>query len=71
MAVNLHPVELAGSDGNEVVVRSGLKPGQTIVTAGVHVLTPGQRVRIYREGTTPAAPASAPGALETASRSAP
>lgn len=71
MAVNLHPVELAGSDGNEVVVRSGLKPGQTIVTAGVHVLTPGQRVRIYREGTTPAAPASAPGALETASRGAP
>lgn len=71
MTVNLHPVELAGADGNEVVVRSGLAPGQTVVTAGVHVLTPGQRVRIYHEGTMPAASTAPSGALAATSRNTP
>ena len=28
---------------------AGLAPGQTVVTAGVHVLTPGQKVKLYGE----------------------
>jgi membrane fusion protein, multidrug efflux system len=71
MTVNLHPVEVAGADGNEVVIRGGLAPGQTVVTAGVHVLNPGQRVRIYNEGTAPTASPSVSGALAATSRNTP
>ena len=45
--------------GNVVLVSEGLKPGQEVVTAGVHVLTPGQKVKRYVEpglGERPAAP---------------
>jgi RND family efflux transporter MFP subunit len=41
-------VEVATADGNDVVIASGLKPGQQIVSAGVHVLSPGQKVTIYK-----------------------
>jgi hypothetical protein len=30
-----------------VLVASGLSPGQLVVTAGVHVLTPGQKVKLF------------------------
>jgi len=40
-------VQVATADGNEVVIASGLKPGQQIVSAGVHVLSPGQKVTVY------------------------
>ena len=39
-------IELAGAQGNEVIVKQGLKPGERVVTAGVHVLTEGQKVRL-------------------------
>ena len=42
--VQLRPVVLAGADGNHMLVVSGLKPGEQVVAAGVHVLSPGQRV---------------------------
>lgn len=42
-------VTLAGAQGNRVIVASGLKPGDVVVTAGVHVLTAGQKVTLYRE----------------------
>ena len=50
-------VQVATADGNDVVIASGLKPGQQIVSAGVHVLSPGQKVTIYNDATltTPAA----------------
>jgi RND family efflux transporter MFP subunit len=50
-------VQVATADGNDVVIASGLKPGQQIVSAGVHVLSPGQKVTVYNEATliTPAA----------------
>ncbi len=48
MTVQVQPVAVAGADGNTVVVASGLSPGQVVVTAGVHVLTPGQRVKYYQ-----------------------
>ncbi len=37
-------VVVAGADGNEFVIASGLKPGDEVVAAGVHVLSPGQKV---------------------------
>lgn len=47
MTVKLQTIAVAGADGNEVVVASGLVAGQTVVTAGVHTLTPGQKVALY------------------------
>lgn len=49
MTVNLQPVVIATADGNEVVVTSGLQPGMQVVSAGVHVLSPGQKVTVYKE----------------------
>jgi RND family efflux transporter MFP subunit len=42
--VQLRPVELSGADGNDMLVVSGLKPGEEVVAAGVHVLSAGQKV---------------------------
>lgn len=42
--VSMRSVIVAGADGNEIVVASGLKDGEEIVAAGVHVLSPGQKV---------------------------
>ncbi len=60
MTVQQQAVTLAGADGNEAVVTAGLAPGQLVVTAGVHVLTPGQKVKLY--GAAPAATATSAGA---------
>ncbi|HJS03669.1 MAG TPA: efflux RND transporter periplasmic adaptor subunit [Variovorax sp.] len=62
MTVRSQPVHVATADGNEAVIGSGLTPGMLVVTAGVHVLSPGQKVSIYREKT--AAPAGAAAAQE-------
>ncbi|CAN5343075.1 efflux RND transporter periplasmic adaptor subunit [soil metagenome] len=43
------PVQVAGPSGNEVLIASGLSPGQTVVTAGVNLLKPGQKVSILGE----------------------
>jgi len=58
MTVKAQPIEVAGADGNWVVVAGGLSAGQRVVTAGVHVLTPGQKVRFYEEPLTPSPAAS-------------
>jgi RND family efflux transporter MFP subunit len=47
MTVRLQPIAVAGADGNTVLVGGGLMPGQRVVTAGVHVLTPGQKVKLF------------------------
>ena len=47
MTVKPVPVQLAGADGNEAVITGGLAPGLIVVTAGVHVLNPGQKVKLY------------------------
>lgn len=49
MTVKSQPVLVATADGNEVVLTEGLQPGMQVVTAGVHVLSPGQKVTIYKE----------------------
>ena len=61
MTVQLIPIEIATADGNDAVISSGLQPGMQVVTAGVHVLSPGQKVSLYQSGkaTAPAASASA------------
>lgn len=51
MTVSSQPVQIATADGNEAVVAAGLREGQQVVTAGVHVLSPGQKVMPYREKT--------------------
>lgn len=56
MKVHLQPVEVGDAVGNELVITAGLKAGQEVVVAGVHALTPGQKVRRY--GVAPAAPAA-------------
>jgi RND family efflux transporter MFP subunit len=57
MTVKTVPVRVAGAEGNDVVIADGLRPGQRVVTAGTHVLTPGQKVRQYIEpNLTAAAP---------------
>lgn len=58
LTVSAVPIEVAGADGNLVVVASGIKAGQTIVTAGVHTLSPGQKVRLYTEPGAMAGPAA-------------
>lgn len=49
MTVQSQPVQIATADGNEAVVAAGLQEGQQVVVAGVHVLSPGQKVTLYRE----------------------
>jgi RND family efflux transporter MFP subunit len=56
MTVRSQPVQVATADGNEAVIATGITPGTTVVVAGVHVLSPGQKVSLYREKT--AAPAN-------------
>ena len=48
MTVKPQRVEIATADGNDAVVAAGLQPGMVVVTAGVHVLAPGQKVSIYK-----------------------
>lgn len=47
MTVRLQPVVVAGTEGNTVLVQSGLEAGQTVVGAGVHTLTAGQKVSLW------------------------
>lgn len=60
LAVQLRRVQVAGQSGNDLLLSGGVQPGQTVVTAGVHLLKPGQKVRILtadvsRRGDTEAA----------------
>ena len=49
MTVNQAIVQVATADGNEAVIASGVKPGDKIVSAGVHVLSPRLKVTIFNE----------------------
>jgi RND family efflux transporter MFP subunit len=65
MTVKLQPITVATADGNEAVVAGGLEPGMQVVTAGVHVLSPGQKVTIFKGKVPEATVASAQAAPET------
>ncbi len=66
MTVASQSVQVAGAEGNEAVVTSGLKPGQLVVTAGVHVLNPGQQVKLYVDPAAPPVAAANTGTPVTA-----
>ncbi len=51
MKVREQPVVVLRPEGDNLVLDSGLKAGDTVVTAGAHVLTPGQQVSLYVEPT--------------------
>ena len=48
MTVRAQDVQVANADGNLAVITTGLTPGMQVVSAGVHVLTAGQKVRLYQ-----------------------
>lgn len=54
MSVRSQSVQVATADGNDAVISAGLTPGMQVVSAGVHVLSPGQKVTLYK------APGAAP-----------
>lgn len=54
MTVSSQAVEVGTADNNEAVIAYGLTAGQRIVSAGVHVLNPGQKVTVYKAPITPA-----------------
>lgn len=58
MTVKSQPVQVATADGNDAVIAAGLKPGTVIVSAGVHVLAPGQKVTVWQD-KLPVAPSFA------------
>jgi RND family efflux transporter MFP subunit len=60
MTVRARAVQVSGADGNVALVTAGLSPGDEVVTAGVHVLSEGQKVTRYGATAVPAVPASAP-----------
>ncbi|MBK6008439.1 efflux RND transporter periplasmic adaptor subunit [Ramlibacter ginsenosidimutans] len=63
MTVRSQPVQIATADGNDAVIAAGLQPGMVIVSAGVHVLSQGQKVTLWHEKTSelPAVAAQDPG----------
>jgi len=46
--VHARAVEIAGVDGNQLVIASGVERGMQIVAAGTHVLSEGQKVSVYQ-----------------------
>jgi membrane fusion protein, multidrug efflux system len=71
LTVRSQAVTVATADGNEVVISEGLKPGDVVVTAGVHVLTAGQRVKMIATPATATATATAIAPQMTDAASAP
>lgn len=63
LAVRKHPVQVATVTDTEVILAPGLPAGAEVVTAGVHLLTEGQRVKRLNGDadapTVPPAPATA------------
>jgi RND family efflux transporter MFP subunit len=51
MKVREQPVVVLRPEGDSVVLDSGLKAGDSVVTAGAHTLAPGQQVSLYVEPT--------------------
>ena len=65
MTVKLQPIQIATADGNDIVVAGGLQPGMQVVSAGVHVLSPGQKVTVYKEKKAVAPVEAAQAAIKT------
>ncbi|WP_370663971.1 efflux RND transporter periplasmic adaptor subunit [Massilia rubra] len=50
--VRMVPVTIAGTSANDVVLAGGVTAGQTVVTAGVNLIKPGQKVTILPPDTS-------------------
>lgn len=71
MTVRLQPVTQGAAEGNLVVITQGVQAGDVVVTAGVHVLSKGQKVRLYVAPGEPAAlPPAAAGSRPLAAAAA-
>ncbi|WP_119966115.1 efflux RND transporter periplasmic adaptor subunit [Simplicispira lacusdiani] len=68
--VRSQPVQVATADGNEAVIVGGLAPGMQVVSTGVHVLTPGQKVAVYQQKSAPAQVGKTPSATKTVANGA-
>jgi multidrug efflux system membrane fusion protein len=76
MTVKPQIIQVATADGNDVVVASGLQAGMLVVSAGVHVLSPGQKVSFYQPsvalaGATPAQTTAGMSPVSASAASAP
>jgi len=49
--VKLVPVQVAGPAGNDILLAGGVNVGQVVVTAGVNLLKPGQKVNILDDAS--------------------
>ena len=49
MTVKAQTIQIVTAAGNEAAIAAGLQAGMQVVTAGVHVLSPGQKVLIYKK----------------------
>ncbi len=58
MTVQPQAVVAGDVQGNLVMIAKGLQAGQEVVTAGAHVLQPGQKVRRYQDAAAAAASAA-------------
>ncbi|MBK6649298.1 MAG: efflux RND transporter periplasmic adaptor subunit [Betaproteobacteria bacterium] len=52
MTVKSRSVQVLTAEGNLAVIGGGLKPGDKVVSTGVHVLAPGQKVTEYKDKVT-------------------
>ncbi len=66
MTVKSTPVQIATADGNDAVIAGGIQSGDLVVSAGVHVLSPGQKVAIFKENTAQARAGVAQAAIKSA-----
>ena len=46
--VDLRSVEVLRYDASSIAISTGLEDGEIVVTAGVHAIVPGQKVRLHR-----------------------
>ena len=63
-AVRMVPVQVGGVAGNEILLLAGVKPGQTVVTAGANLLKNGQKVKLLAGQATAAVDTAAMGAVK-------
>jgi multidrug efflux system membrane fusion protein len=70
MTLKSQAVQIATADGNDAVIAAGLQPGMLVVSAGVHVLSAGQKVTIYKEKMPAAQAVPAQTAINSGANSA-
>jgi RND family efflux transporter MFP subunit len=49
--VDLRSVEVLRYDASSIAISTGLEDGEIVVTAGVHAIVPGQKVRLHRSAS--------------------